>query len=164
MDLELVESVRYEGGPVDIEVVMDQIREYLAKKQGGTRVRSPLQTLSSRFVAPETYDELAQANQTCDKLYVTPYLTPVNIPLLGALWQKLRGALHNIAIFYVNRLAEAQMRFNGHTVRVLNEIVRGLDADTTPDKVEQLERRVRVLEAELMAQKQRPIASGETKE
>ena len=83
MDLELVESVRYEGGPVDIEVVMEQIREYLAKKQGGTRVRSPLQTLSSRFLAPETYDELDQANQTCDKLYVAPYLTPVRYPAGG---------------------------------------------------------------------------------
>ena len=164
MEADLMENIRYEGGPVDIEVVMEQIRDYLASAQGSTRMRAPVAALSSRILAMETYDELYQANQTSDKLYVAPFLTPVNIPMFGALWQKLRGALHSIAVFYVNRLAEAQMRFNGHTVRVLNEIVRGLDADTMPDKVEQLERRVRALEAELMAQEQRPITSGETKE
>ena len=165
MDLELVESVRYEGGPVDIEVVMEQIREYLAKKQGGYESAFAARDIyRAEFLRPKRTMSLHQANQTCDKLYVAPYLTPVKIPLFGALWQKLRGALHSIAVFYVNRLAEAQMRFNGHTVRVLNEIVRGLDADTTPDKVVQLEQQVRALEAELMAQEQRPIASGETKE
>jgi hypothetical protein len=152
MEPELIESVRYEGGPVDIEVVMEQIRGYLAKKQGATRTRAPVETSASRILAPETYDDLHQANQTCDKLYVAPYLTPVRIPLVGALWQKLRGALHSIAVFYVNRLAEAQMRFNGHTVRVLNEIVRGIDLDETPDRVERLERRVAELERQLQAQ------------
>jgi hypothetical protein len=164
MESELIESVPYEGGPVDIEVVMEQIRDYLAKKQGGTRARSPARLPPSRILGPETYDELDQANQTCDRLYVAPYLTPVNIPLFGALWQKLRGALHSIALFYVNRLAEAQMRFNGHTVHVLNEIVRGLDADVTPDKVVQLEQRVWALEAELMKRKQQSGAADETRE
>jgi hypothetical protein len=164
MDSELIETVQYEGGPVDIEVVMGQIRDYLAKKHGGTRARSPMQTASSRILAPETYDELYQANQTFDKLYIAPYLTPVNIPVLGALWQKLRGGLHSIAVFYVNRLAEAQMRFNGHTVRVLNEIVRGIDVDTTPDKLEQMERKVRELEARLVALEQRPAESDGMKD
>jgi hypothetical protein len=159
MDSELIEAVEYDGGPVDIEVVMGQIRDYLAKKHGDTRARSPMQAPSSRILAPGTYDELYQANQTFDKLYVAPYLTPVNIPVLGALWQKLRGALHGIAIFYVNRLAEAQMRFNSHAVRVLNEIVRGIDADTTLDKVEQLERQVRELEARLAALEQLPVGA-----
>lgn len=152
MESELIESVPYEGGPVDIEIVMDQIRDYLAKKHGGTRVPSLIKTPSSRIFAPEMYDELYQANQTCDQLYVAPYLTPVKIPLLGALWQKLRGALHSVAIFYVNRLAEAQMRFNGHTVRMLNELVRGIDLDEMPDRVERLERRVAELERQLQAQ------------
>jgi hypothetical protein len=164
MEPELIESVRYEGGPVDIEVVMEQIRGYLAKKQGATRTRASVETSASRILAPETYDDLYQANEAYDKLYVAPYLTPVRIPLVGALWQKLRGALHSIAVFYVNRLAEAQMRFNGHTVRVLNEIVRGLDADATPDKVVQLEQRVRALEAELMKREQQSGAPDETRE
>ena len=164
MDSELLDVVKYDGGPVDIEVVMGQIRDYLAMKHGVTRARSPMQTPSSRILAPETYDELYQADLTFDKLHIAPYLTRVNIPILGALWQKLRGGLHNIAIFYVNRLAEAQMRFNGHTVRTLDEIVRGIDADMTPDKVEQLERKVRELEARLVALEQRPAGSDGMKD
>ena len=162
MDPELIEAVGYDSGPVDIEVVMGQIRDYLAKKQGGARARSPGPVPSSRILAQETYDELYQANQTFDKLHVAPYLTPVNIPLLGVLWQKLRGGLHNIAIFYVNRLAEAQIRFNGHAVRVLDEIVSGIDANATPDRVEQLERKVRELEARLAALDQRSAGPERT--
>jgi hypothetical protein len=149
MEAELIESVPYEGGPVDIGVLMEQIRDYLAKKQGGASVRRPLRTPSSRFLSPETYDELDQANQTYDKLYVVPYVTPVKVPLFGTFWQKLRGALHSIAVFYVNRLAEAQMRFNGSAVGVLNEIVWGLDADQTPNRVAELERRVEALEKQI---------------
>lgn len=161
MDSELMEAVQYEGGPVDIEVVMGKIRDYLASKQGGTRAYSPMPRPTSRILAPETYDELYQADQTFDKLYVAPYLTPVNVPIVGAFWQRLRGALHSIAVFYVNRLAEAQMRFNGHATRVLDEIVRGMSADTTPDKVEQLERRVRELEARLTLLEQRSAGSDQ---
>jgi hypothetical protein len=164
MDSELSEAVQYEGGPVNIEVIMAQIRDYLARKQGDARARSPVQIPSSRILALETYDELYQANWTFDKLYVAPYLTSVNIPVLGAIWQKLRGGLHNIAIFYVNRLAEAQIRFNGHAVRVLDEIVSGIDANATPDRVEQLERKVRELEARLAALDQRSAGPERTQD
>jgi hypothetical protein len=149
MEAELIESVPYEGGPVNIEVVMGQIRDYLANKHGDARMRLPVQVSSNRILDLETYDNLYQADQTYDKLYVTPYLTPVKIPLFGALWQKLRGALHSLVVFYVNRLAEVQMRFNDHTVRVLNGIVRGLDADQTPSRVTELERRVDALEKQI---------------
>lgn len=164
MDSELIEAVGYDGGPVDIEIVMGRIRDYLAKQQGGARARSPMQAPAARILSQEAYDELYQANQTFDKLHVGPYLTPVNIPIVGALWQKLRAALHSVVIFYVNRLAEAQMRFNSHAVRVLNEIVRGIDADTTPDKMEQLERKVLELERRLAALEQPPVRSDRTKD
>jgi hypothetical protein len=149
MESELIESVQYEGGPVDIEVIMDRIRDYLAKKHGSVRGRLAVQELSSRNLDLAMYDGLYQINQTYDKLYVAPYLTPVKIPLFGALWQKLRGALHSVIIFYVNRLAEAQLRFNSSAVGVLNEIVRGLDGDPTPNRVMELERRVGMLEKQV---------------
>lgn len=151
MDPELLDVVKYEGGPVDVEEVMRQIRAYLAKKRGGTPVELPSHWPSSGILAPHVYEELYQANQIYDKLYVASYLTPVRVPLVGGLWQRLRRELHHIAVFYVNRLGEAQIRFNAHIVRILNELVRHLDSDTTVDKVELLERRVQELEKRLAA-------------
>ncbi len=149
MDPELLDAVKYEGGPVDIEEVMKQIRAYLAKKRGRASADLPSPLPSGGTLSPDVYEELYQANQVYDKLYVAPYLTPVRMPLVGALWQRLRRALHQIAVFYVNRLGEAQIQLNTHIVRVLNEVVRYLDVDPTADKVELLERRVQELEKRL---------------
>jgi len=149
VDPELLDAVKYEGGPVDIEEVMKQIRAYLTKKRGGTPASLPSPLPSGGTLSPDVYEELYQANQVYDKLSVAPYLTPVRIPLVGALWQRLRRALHRIAVFYVNRLGEAQIQFNIHIVRVLNEVVRYLDVNTTADKVELLERKVQELERRL---------------
>lgn len=149
MDPELLDAVKYEGGPVDVEEVMKQIRAYLAKKQGKESVDlSPPLPLEGTLPS-NVYEELYQANQIYDKLHVSLYLTPVRMPLVGGLWQKLRRGLHRVVIFYVNRLGEAQIRFNTHIVQILNEVVRYLDVDATADRIELLERRVQELEKRL---------------
>ncbi|MCS7220894.1 MAG: hypothetical protein RML36_14535 [Anaerolineae bacterium] len=154
MDPELLNAVKYEGGPVDVDEVMRRIRAYLAKKQGETSADRFFSLPSGGTLTSDIYEELYQANQVYNKLYVAPYLTPVKVPLVSGLWQRLRQGLHRVAIFYVNRLGEAQIRFNAHVVRVLNELVRHLDADATADKVERLERRVQELEKRLAAVEQ----------
>lgn len=160
MDSELLEAVKYDGGPVDIEVVMEQIRDYLAKKHGGTRVRPPTETSASRIFGQEIYDELFQANQVYDKTYVAPYLTPAKLPVLGGFWQRVRGQFHGLVVFYVNRAAETQARFNTSVVRVLNGIVSGIDADQTSERVERLEKRVAELEKQLKALSSGQISAG----
>jgi polyhydroxyalkanoate synthesis regulator phasin len=64
-----------------------------------------------------------------------------------------------LVVFYVNRAAEAQTRFNTSVVRVLNGIVSGIDADQTPERVERLERRVAALEKQLKALASSPTAA-----
>lgn len=134
-------------GEIDIEDIMRQIRAHIAKRQGQASglVAPPPQGR----LKPELYDELYQANVAYDKAYVSLELTPTRLPLVGGLWQRLRRAAHNLVIFYVNRLGMAQIAFNRHAVRVLNEIVRRLDEDETLERVAQLEREVAELRARL---------------
>ena len=147
MDSDTLATIRYDEEPIDIEVIMRQIREQLAR-QHGTQPTAPRDMPGIAFDAT-LYDELYAANQTFDQLYVAPYLTPSRIPLIGGLWQRVRLALHGLVVFYANRLAEAQMRFNAHAIRVLNEIVRSVDSAEMPDKVARLERTVQELEQRL---------------
>ncbi len=149
MDAELLKAVEYKDGPVDIEVIMEQIRDYLARKHGRERVRPPQRAVAGRILDHDVYDELFQINHAYDQTFVAPYLTPVNIPLLGRLWQRVRGLAHALVVFYVNRAAEAQARINASVVRVLNGIVSSIDADQTPERVERLEKRVAELERQL---------------
>ena len=126
---------------------MRQIREHLAQQRGG-QPAAAAETSTAAFDAG-FYEELHAANQDYDRLYVAPFLTPSRLPAVGGLWQRVRAAFHGLVIFYVNRLAEAQMRFNAHVVRVLNEIVRSLDQADTADEVARLTRRVQALEERL---------------
>jgi len=132
---------------IDIEIIMRQIREHLAQQRGGQPMAATEMT-GATFDA-DFYEELHAANQDYDRLSVAPYLTPSRLPVVGGLWQRVRAAFHGLVIFYVNRLAEAQMRFNTHAVRVLNEIVRSLDQADTADEVARLTRRVQALEERL---------------
>ncbi len=135
-------------GEIDIEDIMRQIREHIARRQAQTAGWMPSPPHDGRL-GREVYDELYQANATFDKTYVSPYLTPTHVPLVGGLWQRLRQVAHNLVIFYVNRLAAAQVGFNHHVVRVLNELVRLLDQDDTAARLTRLEEEVAALRAEL---------------
>jgi hypothetical protein len=70
-------------------------------------------------------------------------LTESRLPLVGGVAQRLRAALHELVLFYVNRLAARQIRFNEHTARALVVLVRDLEAE-----VRELSARIAELEAE----------------
>jgi uncharacterized coiled-coil protein SlyX len=168
MNSDIVDAIKYDESQVDVESIMQQIRDYLARKSGrpvseaGPR---PAQAL----LDGEVYEELYEANRTYDKLYVTLYLTPTRMPLMGALWQHVRAKIHGVVLFYVNRLGELEMGFNAHVIRVLNAMVQNMDEERTPEqltalhaKVEQLEGTVRDLEARLAALEGRAASVGPT--
>jgi hypothetical protein len=179
MNPEIVDAIEYDESQVDVESIMQQIREYLGRQSGkpargagrGDFLLWPRGGAGSarNVLDSEVYDELYHANQTFDKSYVSLYLTPVRIPLLSALWQSVRARIHGLVLFYVNRLGETQIRFNSHVVRVLNAMVRDIDEDETPDqvaaleaKIVRLERTVQELEARLATLEGRaaPAAMG----
>jgi len=143
------EPIRIDSeGEIDVEDIMRQIRAHIAKRQGQMAGSMPPPPHNGRL-SDEVYNELHQANASFDKTYVSVYLTPAHVPLAGGLWQRLRQAAHNLVIFYVNRLAAAQIGFNHHIVRVLNELVRILDEDDTSARLARLEAEVAALRAQL---------------
>ena len=150
MNPNIVNTIELNEQQVDVESVMQQIRQYLAQTQG-TQATQSVERPQAIMLDREVYDELYEANQEFDKGHVTPYLTPTHIPLIGGVWQRFRSQLHSLVVFYVNRAADAQIRFNSHVIRVLNGIVQGIDTDPTPNRVRDLERRVEVLEERLHA-------------
>jgi hypothetical protein len=80
-----------------------------AIKGAQTRVSPP--SFWSQFV-PQVQDDEIRHVMNRNALGVTPEIQGMRIPLLGPVLQRLRGALHNIAIFYVQRLADRQADVN----------------------------------------------------
>jgi hypothetical protein len=50
-------------------------------------------------------------------------LTPNKLPLVGKLVQKVRKALHDVAIFYVNKSAGSQLLFNQASVSAISQLI-----------------------------------------
>lgn len=79
---------------------------------------------------PNLYYYLKQANQSPPPS-VAPVLAPspaTRVPILGRMWQLIRGEMHNLILFYVNRTAGDQSRLNIDLISTLNELTRELQA------------------------------------
>ena len=73
-----------------------------------------------------------------DSIRVETSLTPPHLPLVGGLWQKVRGQAHDLVVFYVNRLAGAQNVFNREIVAALSALVSDLDRGSRADFQDEL--------------------------
>jgi hypothetical protein len=50
------------------------------------------------------------------------------MPVVGRIWQTIRGEMHNLVLFYVNRSVRDQSQLNVNLVSALNELTRVVQA------------------------------------
>lgn len=97
---------------------------------------------------PYLYYYLKQANRTPPTI-VEPILAPspaTQTPVLGALWGRIRGEMHNLVLFYVNRSVSDQNRLNVNLISALNEMTRVIQDQQA--RIEALQAEVRRLTGE----------------
>ncbi|MBN1261657.1 MAG: hypothetical protein JXB35_13360 [Anaerolineae bacterium] len=82
-----------------------------------------------------------------EKLLPQLVLQPSRIPLIGTLLNRLRIALHKVAIFYVTRLAEQQVRINASYGSWIERLVR--HSHEQQEKIRILSEQVATLQAHL---------------
>ena len=75
-----------------------------------------MRTCTIIFVSPTK----ASAQVDTDPLLVDSPST--QIPVIGRLWSSIRGAAHNLVLFYVNRSIAHQTNINSYMVSVLNRL------------------------------------------
>lgn len=103
------------------------------------------------------YHHLQRANDIYSQADTAPVLAPspaTRLPLLGRLWQLIRGETHNLILFYVNRSLAHQVSVNRHLVQTLNELTRQNEAQ---------QRAIIALQAQVaarQAQEQPPAAAS----
>lgn len=89
---------------------------------------------------------LRLANETYAMADTDVMLAPspaTQVPVLGRLWQLIRGGAHNLVIFYVNRAIAHQTDVNRQLISVLNRMT--VVMETQQRKIEQLQREVETL-------------------
>ena len=75
----------------------------------------------------QLFHHLRQANQLCTEFETEPTLADsaaVRVPVLGAIWRRIRGEAHNLVLFYVNRLAAEQNQLTAQLIGTVNELTR----------------------------------------
>lgn len=137
---------------LDVETIMQEIRgrirarraEALAKGLDFEAYADGLHPLrEDALMSRELYEAVRYVGLGYDKINVDMALTETRLPVVGSLVQRLRAALHEVVLFYVNRLAARQIRFNEQAARALTVLVRDLESE-----VADLRERLARLEAE----------------
>lgn len=114
---------------INVEEIMQDIRQQiLAKKDLVHQSNRPVIVLSGKRLSPEFYEQLYQANLIYDQS-VKLQVTPVNVPLIGGLLQRVRQMLHELVIFYVNKQAAEQIQFNTHLLRAVSLLAQELEKE-----------------------------------
>ncbi len=141
---------------IDAAEIMRRIRERIRQRrveaeEAGVDYDAFLRTLATdrenaRF-DKSLYTALRQTAAMSDHLGVGLSLTRPSIPLLGPLIQRVRTALHNLALYYVNLLALQQREFNRHIVQLFVSLIRSLEREPGPSEVEELRQELARLRA-----------------
>lgn len=121
---------------VPVEEMLAQIQRHLDARQGG-RGGGVAAPHGDRF-SPSVYEALEEAGAMLDTVRVEPFLSPLRLPLIGDVWQKVRRPAHDLVIYYVNRLAGAQAAFNREIVTALRGLVADLDRGGAADPAEEI--------------------------
>jgi hypothetical protein len=137
---------------LDAEAIMQEIRSRIRARRAEAKARGldweayadgayplPPDAVLSR----DLHEAVRLAGLGYDKIPVERALTETRLPLVGRLWQRARAALHDLVLFYVNRMAARQVRFNEQTARALVALVKDLEAE-----IGDLRARIAELEAE----------------
>lgn len=129
-----------EAPDLDTEAIMREIRARIRARRAEAKARGldfeayadglypvPADALFSR----DLYEAVRYVGLGWDKVGVEMALTESRLPLIGGLVRRLRAALHQLVLFYTNRLAARQVRVNEQTARALTVLVRDLEAEIT---------------------------------
>jgi len=162
-DVEQIVEIR--DPEIDAESIMRRIRENIRKRRAqaeeqGLDYEAFVEGLyasqaTARFDHSLYYD-LRRMSVGYDKIGVGLSLTESQLPLIAPLVQRVRRALHHLVIYYTNKLAGQQARFNEYVVRAVSGLVKELEEDPTSEEVEsmrrdiaELKKRIKDLEARL---------------
>jgi hypothetical protein len=143
---------------IDAEAIMRRIRENIRQRRTeaeaqGLDYEAFVEGLYSAQVTARfehsLYYDLRRMSVGYDNIGVGLSLTESRLPLVAPLVQRVRAALHHLVIYYTNKLAGQQARFNEYVVRALTGLVKALEEGPTPDDVGALRQEVAELRARL---------------
>ncbi len=150
------EVIKLHDPDIDAEAIMREIRTRIQQRRAQAEAQGlDFDALAEGRFTPdrptrfnaELYYELRRLSVSGEQIGVGLSLTTSRAPLIGALVQRVRLALHQLVIYYVNMLARQQSRVNAYDVRAWSVLMADLEAKAA--EIESLRREVTELHARL---------------
>ena len=150
MNDETADIVNIRDPEIDAEAIMRDIRARIRQRRAQAEAQGldyealaaglPAESVG-RFEA-DLYFDLRRLSVSYDEVGVKLSLTETRLPLIGGVVQRVRAALHQVILYYVNMLARQQARINKYNLRVLTALTRDLEADATSADIEALRQEI----------------------
>ncbi len=106
---------------INVEEIMQHIREQIiVRKTAESPGNIPLVKLSGQHLPSEFYEHLYHASLLHNQIDVQIHLTPTATPIVGSFLHRLRQMIHEVVVFYVNKLAAQQIEVNQHLLRAVS--------------------------------------------
>ena len=96
-----------------------EARQFSAPNQWSEFMITAVSSSHSQTENKELISALSQATEYYDQLYVPLDIIDSSIPLLT----RMKQSVHQLVLFYVNKLGEKQTRVNDRILRVINPLV-----------------------------------------
>jgi len=157
-DLSSLISIR--NPEIDVEAVLARVRARLQQRRAmaanSKAGRWPVTSVSpsqGQLLEPEIYAALAEAQAVAEEAWVTVNVRDERLPLVNALWNRLKTAFHEVIVLYVNGLAGRQTTFNVAATRLIVTLIRSLEErdrrlQSLEDEVRELRAQYQSLQAE----------------
>jgi hypothetical protein len=141
---------------LDAEAIMREIRARIQQRRAQAEAQGlDFDALAEGRFTPdrptrfnvELYYELRRLSLSGEQIGVGLSLTTSRLPLIGSLVQRVRLALHQLVIYYVNMLARQQSRVNAYDAQAWSVLM--ADLETKAAEVEGLQRELAELRARI---------------
>ncbi len=154
-DTENETTIEIETPGVDVDAIMKQIRENLRSRREEAEACSVDLTglaggqYRGRF-DPELHRSLRQLSLSASRVGVSVSVSDEGgVPIISSFSRRLRRALHQLVVFYVNKLATQQSHHNMQVARVLTELMQALEREPYVEQLKTLQDDMEALRSEV---------------
>ena len=115
----------------------------------GLNFDNPLQAIEqadSEQLNPQIYRQIQRAQRRAATLTQSLSVVGRGVPVIEPVVNRLRGALHSVALYYVNMLASQQTTINEAALDALADVAAELE--TSKARIAELERKLATLQTE----------------
>lgn len=154
-DTENKTTIEIETPGIDVEAIMEQIRENLrSRREEAEACGLDLDGLTEgeyrgRFDR-DLHRSLRRLSLSASRVGVSVSVSDEGtVPIISSLGRRLRRAFHQLVVFYVNKSAAHQDHHNRQVVRVVTQLVQALERESHLEQLKTLEDDVEALRGEV---------------